>query len=75
MSEYIAVKGLTNDGGIGIVEIDYSDGLVNFEVVVGGEVIDIVNAKIVDQYNEEEELETGFYWGEWFQNLSEFMRV
>lgn len=72
---YIAVYGLTNNAGIGIVEIDYSMSMVNFEVVVGDEIVDIINTDIVDRLNEEEEYETGFYWGLNFIPFSECMRT
>lgn len=73
--EYIAVHGLTNNGGIGIVEIDYSLGMVNFEVVVGGVVVDVINSQIIDYYNEEEECESGFMWGVHFIPFHECMRT
>ena len=73
--KYIAVYGLSNDVGIGIVEIDYSMSMVNFEAVVGDEIIDIVNTEIVDRFNEDEEYETGFYWGVNFIPFSECMRT
>lgn len=72
---YIAVYGLSNNAGIGIVEIDYSMSMVNFEVVVGDEIVDIINTDIVDRLNEEEEYETGFYWGVHFIPFSECIRT
>lgn len=76
MSKYIAVKTIGNGAGLGIVEIDHTDNLVNFEVLVGDKVIDIVNSRITDKFNDDvEEYETGFYWGQSFQPLSEFIRV
>lgn len=72
---YIAVYGLSNNAGIGITEIDYSMSMVNFEVVVGDEIVDIINTEIVDRLNEEEEYETGFYWGLSFIPFSECMRT
>ena len=72
---YIAVYGLSNNAGIGIAEIDYSMSMVNFEVVVGDEIVDIINTEIVDRLNEEEEYETGFYWGLNFIPFSECMRT
>lgn len=72
---YIAVYGLSNNTGIGITEIDYSMSMVNFEVVVGDEIVDIINTEIVDRLNEEEEYETGFYWGLNFIPFSECIRT
>lgn len=71
---YIAVYGLSNNAGIGITEIDYSMSVVNFEVVVGDKIVDIINTEIVDRLNEEE-YETGFYWGLNFISFSECMRT
>lgn len=72
---YIAVYGLSNNAGIGITEIDYSMSIVNFEVVVGDKIVDIINTEIVDRLNEEEEYETGFYWGLNFIPFSECIRT
>lgn len=76
MSKYIATLGLSNVSGIGIVEIDHSFDLVNFEVIVGDEIIDIVNAPITHEFNDEtEEYDAIFYWGLMKLNLNDFMRV
>lgn len=76
MPKYIATYAVSNDMGIGIVEIDYSFDLVNFEVIVGDKIIDIINAPIIHEFNEEtEEYNQYFYYGAMKLCLGEFMRV
>lgn len=73
---YIAVYGLSNNAGIGIVEIDYSLWMLNFEVVVGDKVVDIINANIVEEFDKDvENYVSGFYWGAHFIPLNECMRT
>ena len=76
MPKYIATYAVSNDMGFGINEIDHSFDMVNFDVVCGDKVLDVVNAQLYEEFNEEtEEYNQYFYYGAIKLCLDEFMRA
>jgi len=76
---FIATKHISNCGGLGIIEIDHTDNLVNIALVVGHAIQDVRNCEIYYEISEEgdDEGEEKSYimWGASKHYLDEFMRV
>lgn len=74
--KYIATYGITNSIGLGIIEINHTDGTVEFDGLVDGVVKDNQVMPIITHYSEDsDDLAMGFMWGAWFISLGECIRT